>query len=110
MKILLLGSSIIKHWKNFTANYQNEEVINMGKSGLVTANLPKYLEKIPSINPEYIFFYCGGNDLLHNVNKNDIVNNLQSFLDDLIKLTADCVCIVLKRIVFILYLIIQYKI
>ena len=57
MKILLLGSSIIKHWKNFTANHQNEEVINMGKSGLVTANLPKYLEKIPSIEPEY-FFYC----------------------------------------------------
>jgi lysophospholipase L1-like esterase len=84
MKILLLGSSIIKHWKNFTANYQNEEVINMGKSGLVTANLPKYLEKIPSINPEYIFFYCGGNDLLGNINEKNIVNNLQSFLDDLL--------------------------
>jgi lysophospholipase L1-like esterase len=84
MKILLLGSSIIKKWKNFTTNYTNEEVINMGKSGLVTTNLPKYLEKIPSIEPEYIIFYCGGNDLLHDVNKNDVVNNLQSFLDDLL--------------------------
>jgi hypothetical protein len=85
MKILLLGSSIIKHWKNFTANYQNEEVINMGKSGLVTANLPKYLEKIPSINPEYIFFYCGGNDLLgNNINEKNIVNNIQLCLDGLL--------------------------
>ena len=45
MKILLLGSSIIKKWKNFTTNYTNDEAINMGKSGLVTTNLPKYLEK-----------------------------------------------------------------
>ena len=84
MKILLLGSSIIRNWKNFTTNYTNEEVINMGKSGLVTTNLPKYLEKIPSIQPEYIMFYCGGNDLLLNINKNSAVNNLQSFLDDLL--------------------------
>jgi len=82
----------------------------MGKSGLVTINLPKYLEKNPSIEPEY-FFLLRGNDLLHNVNKNDVVNNLQSFLDDLIKLTADCVCIVLKAdSFFILYLIIKYNI
>ena len=84
MKILLLGSSIIRNWKNFTTNYTNEEVINMGKSGLVTTNLPKYLEKIPNIHPEYILFYCGGNDLLGNLNKNDIANNLQSFLDALL--------------------------
>ena len=84
MKVLLLGSSILKHWKNFTTNYTNEEVINMGKSGLVTSNLPKYLEKIPSINPEYILFYCGGNDLLRKFDKTNILNNLQSFLDDLL--------------------------
>jgi len=85
MKILLLGSSITKHWKNFTTNHENEEVINMGKSGLVTANLPKYLEKIPNINPEYILFYCGGNDLLDNLNKNDIANNVKLCLDALLK-------------------------
>jgi len=84
MKLLLLGSSIIKKWKNFTTNYTNEEVINMGKSGLTSPNLPKYLEKIPNIHPEYVLFYCGGNDLLHNVNKNDIVNNMQSCLDSLV--------------------------
>ena len=84
MKVLLLGSSIIRNWKNFITNQENEEVINMGKSGLVTANLPKYLEKIPNIDPEYILFYCGGNDLLRNINEKDILNNLQSFLDDLV--------------------------
>ena len=84
MKILLLGSSIIRNWNNFTTNYTNDEVINMGKSGLVTTNLPKYLEKIPSIEPEYIILYCGGNDVLCNANKNDVVNNLQSFLDSLV--------------------------
>lgn len=84
MKVLLLGSSIIKHWKNFTTNYTNEEIINMGKSGLVTSNLPKYLDKIPYINPEYILFYCGGNDLLRKFDKTNILNNLQSFLDDLL--------------------------
>lgn len=84
MKILLLGSSIIKHWKNFTANHQNEEVINMGKSGLVTTDLSKYLEKIPSIKPEYIIFYCGGNDLLGNINEKNIVNNIELCLDDLL--------------------------
>jgi lysophospholipase L1-like esterase len=84
MKILLLGSSIIRKWKNFTINQKNEEIINMGTSGLKTSNLPKYLEKIPSIEPEYIFFYCGGNDLLHNVNKNDVVNNIKMCLDNLL--------------------------
>ena len=84
MKVLLLGSSIIRNWKNFTTNQENEEVINMGKSGLVIANLPKYLEKIPNIDPEYILFYCGGNDLLRNINEKDILNNLQSFLDGLL--------------------------
>ena len=84
MKILLLGSSIIKHWKNFTTNHENEEVINMGKSGLVTTNLPKYMDKIPYINPEYILFYCGGNDLLRKFDKKNILNNLQSFLDGLL--------------------------
>ena len=57
MKILLLGSSIIRHWKNFTIDDENDEVINMGVSGLVTSNLPKYMDKIPYINPEYILFY-----------------------------------------------------
>jgi lysophospholipase L1-like esterase len=84
MKILLLGSSIIKHWKNFTTNNKNDEVTNMGISGLMTSNLPKYLEKIPSINPEYILFYCGGNDLLRNFNKNNVVNNIQLCLDNLL--------------------------
>jgi lysophospholipase L1-like esterase len=56
----------------------------MGKSGLVTANLPKYLEKIPSIKPEYIIFYCGGNDLLGNINEKNIVNNIELCLDDLL--------------------------
>jgi lysophospholipase L1-like esterase len=56
----------------------------MGISGLKTSNLPKYLEKIPNIHPEYILFYCGGNDLLHNLNKKDIVNNLQLCLDNLL--------------------------
>lgn len=84
MKILLLGSSIIRKWKNFTANQKNEEIINMGISGLKTSNLPKYLEKIPNIHPEYILFYCGGNDLLHNGNKHDVVNNIKMGLDNLV--------------------------
>lgn len=84
MKILLLGSSIIRKWKNFTANQKNEEIINMGTSGLKTSNLPKYLEKIPNIQPEYILFYCGGNDLLHNGNKHDVVSNIKMGLDNLV--------------------------
>jgi lysophospholipase L1-like esterase len=84
MKILLLGSSIIKHWKNFTINQKNEEIINMGTSGLKTSNLPKYLEKIPDIHPEYVLFYCGGNDLLHNGNKHDVVSNIKICLDNLV--------------------------
>ena len=84
MKILLLGSSIIRKWKNFTIDDENDEVINMGVSGLVTSNLPKYMDKIPYINPEYILFYCGGNDLLRKFDKKNILNNLQSFLDGLL--------------------------
>jgi lysophospholipase L1-like esterase len=98
MKILLLGSSIIKHWKDFTTNQTNEHVINVGKSGLVTTNLTKYLEKIPLIEPEYIILYCGGNDLLCNVNKIDVVNNLQSFLDDLLTKFPNSKIIILSLI------------
>jgi lysophospholipase L1-like esterase len=98
MKILLLGSSIIKHWKNFTMNQQNEEVLNMGKSGLITSNLSSYLDKIPDITPEYIIFYCGTNDILRSFNKNDIVNNLQLCLDNLLKKYPDSIIIVISLI------------
>ena len=98
MKILLLGSSIIKHWKNFTTNHENDELINMGKSGLITSNLPRYLDKIPSINPEYILFYCGANDLLRKFDKKYILNNLQLFLDGLLTIFPKSKIIVISLI------------
>jgi lysophospholipase L1-like esterase len=70
----------------------------MGKSGLVTTDLSKYLEKIPSIKPEYIIFYCGANDLLRKFDKKYILNNLQLFLDGLLTIFPKSKIIVISLI------------
>jgi lysophospholipase L1-like esterase len=93
MKILLLGSSIVKHWKNFA---MHEESINMGKSGLVTSNLVSYLEKIPPMNSEYIVLYCGGNDVVQNVDKNAITNNILLGIEHLSKRFPKSIIIIIS--------------
>jgi lysophospholipase L1-like esterase len=83
--ILLLGSSTIKKWKNFTMNSQNDYIINKGISSLTTHYLlnNEYIEYIDKniITPNYIVFYCGINDVFDNVDNKEIINNIRLFLE-----------------------------
>jgi lysophospholipase L1-like esterase len=86
--ILLLGSSTIKKWKDFTMNLQNEYIINKGISSLTTSYLltneyMEYVCKNIEIQPKYIVIYCGINDVFDNVENKQIVNNIQLFLNEL---------------------------
>ena len=86
MKILLLGSSIIKRWTNITLNLENEYIINKGIDGLpvssLSSNYNKILKKIK--NPDIIIFYCGGYDILHNLDsKKNIYKNIIDFIENI---------------------------
>jgi len=73
----------------------NKKIFNFGISGLLTKNMlhNKYLKNLIIIEsiirrnqalekfyPEYLIYYCGNNDLLHNINPNIIINNIKKFL------------------------------
>ena len=88
--ILLLGSSTIKKWKNFTLFLKNEQVIDRGVSGLTTSllltnNYFDYITNGIKEQPKYIIFYCGINDVFTNVENKEIVNNSKLFLHKLHK-------------------------
>jgi lysophospholipase L1-like esterase len=75
-KILLIGSSIIQQFRNCTI--QNYHVINKGVSGLVTANIRKI--NIDNERYDYMFFYCGNNDLKKKVDKKEAIRNMEKYL------------------------------
>jgi hypothetical protein len=85
MKILLLGSSIIKRWTNITLNLENEYIINKGISGLPVSSLSNYNKDLKKIKkPDIIIFYCGGYDILHNLdNKKNIYKNIIDFIENI---------------------------
>jgi lysophospholipase L1-like esterase len=72
--VLLVGSSIISKYKNIMI--ENYNIINNGVSGLMTSQL--------NINNndeyDYMIFYCGNNDLKKNINKNEIVSNIEKYI------------------------------
>jgi lysophospholipase L1-like esterase len=99
MRILLLGSSIIKQWKSFSI-YDNE-IINKGISGLLTNSLlsPQYINGISKFkNPEYILFYCGGNDLRKSIEPHIILNNIIKFIQELQNMYLDSYIIIISII------------
>jgi lysophospholipase L1-like esterase len=75
-KILLIGSSIIYQFQNCAI--QNYEIINRGISGLMTQNLSKI--HIDNYSYDYMFFYCGNNDLKKNVDKVEAIRNIKNYL------------------------------
>jgi lysophospholipase L1-like esterase len=99
MKILLLGSSIIKQWKSF--NIYGYEIINKGIPGLLTNSLSssQYLKEISKVKkPEYIFFYCGGNDLRKNIEPHIVLNNIIKFIQELRNMFFDSRIIIISII------------
>lgn len=99
MRILLLGSSIVKQWKSFYI-YDND-IINKGISGLLTNSLlsSQYLNEISKVKkPEYILFYCGGNDLRKNIEPHIILNNIIKFIQELQNMFLDSHIIIISII------------
>ena len=85
MKILLLGSSIIKQWENIHI-HENNQIINNGINGLLTKTLMShsYLNDITKVGkPTHIILYCGGNDLRKNIDPKIIFENLLEFIEEL---------------------------
>ena len=81
-KVVLIGSSIISRWKlNHILGFK--KIKNNGISGLFTKDLFK--TNLDFFNPKYIIFYCGGNDLRNNISPYIINNNINQYLEFLIK-------------------------
>jgi len=102
--ILLIGSSSIRKWKDFTLHLKNEQVINRGISQLTTESLlsNKYIDYITNgikQQPKYIIFYCGINDVFETVyNNKTTVKNARIFLQELHKIFPNSRIIVISLI------------
>lgn len=102
--ILLIGSSTIRKWKNFTLHGKNVQIINKGISELTTKSLvlTKYTDYITSgitRHPKYIVFYCGINDVFDTVyNNKTIIKNVRVFLTELHKIFPSSKIIVISLI------------
>ena len=102
--ILLIGSSTIRKWSNFTLQLKNEQIINRGISELTTTDLlsTKYTDYITSgiaRKPKYIVFYCGINDVFDNgYNTKIIIKNTRVFLQNLHKIFPSSKIIVISLI------------
>jgi len=102
--ILLIGSSTIRKWNNFTLHLKNEQIINRGISELTTSDLlsTKYIDYITSgirRAPKYIIFYCGINDVFDNLYENKtIIKNTRMFLTELHKIFPTTRIIVISLI------------
>jgi lysophospholipase L1-like esterase len=101
--ILLIGSSTIRKWKDFTLHGKNEQTINRGISELTTTDLlsTKYTDYITSDirqKPKYIVFYCGINDMFDNIANKTIINNTRVFLTELHKIFPSSKIIVISLI------------
>jgi lysophospholipase L1-like esterase len=86
--ILLLGSSTIRKWKNFTLMLDNEHIINKGLSRLLTRDLltndfNEFIIKNLKTKPKYIVFYCGINDIVNNIDNELIIHNIIHSLKNL---------------------------
>lgn len=91
-KILLIGSSILFQFTNFTVN--NYCVINKGISGLITPNL--YKVNLHNETFEYMIFYCGNNDLKKNIDKKLVVGNIEKYLYEFQQNFTDTTVVVLS--------------
>ena len=102
--ILLIGSSSIRKWNNFTLHSKNEQIINRGISELTTTDLlsSNYTDYITSgirRPPKYIIFYCGINDVFDNLCDNKtIIKNTRVFLTELHKIFPSSKIIVISLI------------
>jgi len=72
--VFLIGSSIISKYKN--VEIENYNVINSGISGLMTSQL----NMNNNYEYDYMIFYCGNNDLKKNIDKKQIVANIEKFI------------------------------
>ena len=90
--VFLVGSSIVQRWDNFS-NVSKKIIFNFGVSRFITNNIlqKEYLKSLVVgkkysngiehlIYPEYLIYYCGNNDLLHDINPNIIIKNIKKFL------------------------------
>jgi lysophospholipase L1-like esterase len=82
-KVLVLGSSIFEQWSEVARVMPDCAVKNRALGGTITGywteRLPKMLTQTPREElPDVVLFYCGSNDLNHDVTEGDIVKNIKT--------------------------------
>ena len=85
--VILVGSSIIHKWHNIS-KVSRKPIVNLGIGGLITEQMldKSYLTNLGMITiPKSVIYYCGNNDLLHNINPKQIVKNITIFFSQIQK-------------------------
>ena len=91
--VVLIGSSIISRWKLYNI-FGFNTIKNNGISGLLTNDLFK--TRLDFSNPKYIIYYCGGNDLRHNISPYIIIHNTNKYLEFVITKYPNTIIILLS--------------
>jgi len=91
--VVLIGSSIISRWKLYNI-FGFKTIKNNGISGLLTNDLFK--TRLDFSGPKYIIYYCGGNDLRHNISPYIIIHNTNKYLEFVITKYPNTIFILLS--------------
>jgi lysophospholipase L1-like esterase len=76
-KVLVIGSSIFEQWENIGYVMPDCDVHNRALGGTITRYWTERLPKIlPQESPDVLLFYCGSNDLNHDVPESEIIANI----------------------------------
>jgi lysophospholipase L1-like esterase len=90
--ILLIGSSIIYRFRN--CKIKNYNIINKGISGLITNKFDKKFDTNQKY--DYMILYCGNNDIKKNIDKKEVVTNIEQYIDKFQKIFPNTKIIILS--------------
>ena len=98
MKLLMIGSSILKNWKQLV-KLDKMSVINNSKCGSTTEyQLKNFDELVLNTNPSVIIWYCGSNDVVNNVTVYSIILNTLKWINKVHLLYPNCKILLLSII------------
>jgi lysophospholipase L1-like esterase len=79
LRILVIGSSIFEQWSEVAHVMPDCNVKNRALGGTITGYWTERLPKmLTQETPDMVLFYCGSNDLNHDVTESEIVANIKT--------------------------------
>lgn len=96
-KILFIGSSSIRMWKNLGEDMKPFDVLNRGFGGATTPEINKYFDRVVKpYAPKYMIVYVGENDIAEGATPTEVLKNVSTLFEKTKALSKDCKIIYLS--------------